>query len=307
MRRPQLLQPVLAAAMMTSVVAQDQRFTVAIARPDGALVPFAAYNAGRWERAWPDANESMDIKSLDAVPSVWSRRGASVPKLWHVWPASGGAPIQAQVNGIAVVDAHCTGQVALTTNLPKIKAEHPLKFGVAVDVSSVAMRAIEEVRGSDSLWATAERAVQSSFSRLEAIQATKDAKTIPRETPDPVIQITAMYREAKSARSPLHFVAEKKYRTPRFLQDPQCGALTIMTGWLGQTNASTFTLIDSNIYVSDCDATNARRARPLAVFRVSDQLFWVLQEHGYEDETYLIVEIDESKVRFQIDVSAGGC
>lgn len=62
--------PILAALVATSAVAQDQRFTVAIVRPDGALVPFAAYDAGRWERAWPEADEAIDVTSVDAVPSV---------------------------------------------------------------------------------------------------------------------------------------------------------------------------------------------------------------------------------------------
>jgi hypothetical protein len=44
----------------------------------------------------------------------------------------------------------------------------------------------------------------------------------------------------------------------------------------------------------------------LAAFRVSDRLFWVLQEHGYEDETYVIAEIGPSEVRYQIEVNGGG-
>ena len=50
-----------------------------------------------------------------------------------------------------------------------------------------------------------------------------------------------------------------------------------------------------------------RRAFPLAALRVSGQLFWVLQEHGYEDETYLIAEIGQAHVRYPIEVNGGGC
>lgn len=261
---------VLAAMVITSAAAQDQKFTVAIVRPDGALVPFAAYDAGRWERAWSEADEATDITAIDSVPSVWRRRGGSVPNVWRVWPASGGTPIQAQVSGIEVVEAHCSGQVALKTNLPSAKAEHPLKFGVAVDSSSVPVGAVEEVRRSDSIWAAAERAVLASFSRLESAQATRNGEQLPRETPVPVTQITALYREAKSPRSPLYFVAEKKYRTARFPQDPQCSALTMMTGWLVPTDAGTFNLLDPKVFLIVMRRRCARVYRwPPFAFRAS--------------------------------------
>lgn len=145
-------------------------------------------------------------------------------------------PIDAKVNGLEVAEAHCSGQVALKTNLPRSNVEHPLKFGVAVDRSSVVVGTVERVRRSDSVWAAAERAVLANFSRLETAQAARNGEQLPRENPMPAIQITALYREAKSARSPLYFVAEKKYRTPRFPQDPQCSTLTIVTGWLVPTD-----------------------------------------------------------------------
>jgi hypothetical protein len=306
MRHP-FLPLVLVALVITSAAAQDQRFTVAIVRPDGGLVPFAAYDAGRWERAWPEADEATDITAVDSVPSVWTRRGGRVPNVWRVWPASGGTPIQAQVGGIEVVQAHCTGQVALKTNLPKIKADHPLKFGVALDSSSVPVGAVEEVRRSDSLWAAVELAVLARFSRLETAQATRSGEQLPRETPVPATRITALYREAKSPRSPLYFIAEKKYRTARFPQDLQCSASTMMTGWLVPTDDGTFALLDPKVFLTDCDAKVTRTGLPLAAIRVSDQLFWILQEHGYEDETYLIAEIGPTDVRYPIKVNGGGC
>jgi hypothetical protein len=293
--------------VITSAAAQGQRFTVAIVRSDGALVPFAAYDAGRWERAWPEADEATDITAIDRVPSVWSRRGGRVPTIWRVWPASGSTPIQARVGGIEVVEAQCSAQVALKTNLPKTKADHPLKFGIALDLSSVPVGAVEEVRRSDSTWAAAERAVLASFLKLETAQATRNGEQLPRETPLPVTQITALYREAKSPRSPMYFVAEKKYRTARFPQDAQCSASTMMTGWLVPAGDGTFTLLDPKVFLTDCDAKEARTGVPLAAFRVSGQLFWVLQEHGYEAETYLIVEIRKSEVRYPIEVNGGGC
>ena len=63
--------------VVTNAADQGQRFTVAIVRFDGALFPFAADDAGRWERAWPAADEATDVEVVDNVPSVWRRRGAA--------------------------------------------------------------------------------------------------------------------------------------------------------------------------------------------------------------------------------------
>jgi hypothetical protein len=298
---------VLIALGVTTACAQGERFTVAIARADGALVPFAAHEAGRWDRAWPEADEATDVTDIDRVPSIWRRRGDRVPDVWQVSPASGGAPIQAQVSGIEVVGAHCSQQVALKTSLPQTKAEHPFKFGVAVDSSSVPVAAVEEVSPSDPAWAAAERVVVASFSRLETDEARRTDLELPRETPAPVARITALYREAGSPRSPLYVLAEKSYRTARFPEGPECNAITLMTGWLTPTDTDTYTLLDPRVFVTDCDAKGARTGLPLGALRASGRLFWVLQEHGYEDETYLIVDIGPSEIRYPIDVNGGGC
>ena len=305
MRHP--LPLLLAAMVITSAAAQGQRFTVAIVRPDGALVPFAAYDAGRWERAWPEPDEATDAKAVDSVPSVWRRRDGRVPDVWRVWPSSGAPGITVQVNGVEVVEAHCQRQIALKTDLSSAKAEHPLKFGIAIDSASIPVSAVEEVHRSDAQWAAAERAALASFSQLEAAQATRDRGQLPRETPAPVAQITALYRQIKTPRSPMYFVAEKKYSTARYPEYAQCTAVTIMTGWLMPTDTGTYAVLQPRVFLTDCDAKEARRAVPFGAFRVSNQLYWVIQEHGYEDESYLIVELRQSGIRYPIEVNGGGC
>jgi hypothetical protein len=301
------LRLALAVLMMSTASAQSERFALAIVRLDGRLVPFAAYEGGRWERAWPEADEATGgLPTTGNTPSIWRRRGDRVPTVWRAWPSSGASRIEAHVKGVEIVEAHCQGQVALVTDLPEAKGEHPLKFGVAID-SNLPIASIEEVRRSDVLWRTAEQAIVANFASLEAAKAQADHVQLLPETPAPVAQITALYREAKSPNSPMYFVAEKKYRTPRFPQDPGCTALTIMTGWLVSTDAGTLILRDPKIFLTDCDAKEARTALPLAVLRVSNQVFWVLQEHGYEDETYVIAEIGPSEVRYHIEVNGGGC
>jgi hypothetical protein len=296
----------LAVVVGTTLAPQPDRFTLAIVRLDGALVPFAAYDAGRWEPAWPEADQATEVTNIDNVPSVWRRRGERVPTSWRVWPAAKGVPIDAQVSGIEVVNAHCAEQVALKTSLPPVTGPHIATFGVAVDSPDVPIIRVEEVPRSDSAWPAAQRAVLAGFSRLESAQAASEGAQPSRETPAPAASLMVLYRQAGSPRSALYFIAEKKYRTARSPQDRQCGARTIVAGWLVPTDEGSFTLLDSKTFLTDCDGKEARTALPLAALRVSGRLHWVLQEHGYEDEPYVIAEISQP-VGYRIRVSGGGC
>jgi hypothetical protein len=301
------LQMALAALLIATGSAQSERFTLAIVRLDGRIVPFAAYDRGRWEQAWPEADEATDgTPTIDNTPSVWRRRGDQVPNVWRVWPSSGASRIDAHITGVEIVEAHCQRQVALATDLPEAQRDHPFKLGVAVD-SNLSLGSIEEVRRSDVVWKTAEQVVAANFSRLEAAKAQADRVQLLPESPAPVAQITKLYREAKSPRSPMYFIADKNYRTARSPQDPGCNALTIMTGWLVPTELGTLILRDPKVFLTDCDAKEVRTALPLAALRVSDRLFWVLQEHGYEDESYVIAEVGSSDVRYPIAVNGGDC
>jgi hypothetical protein len=287
--------------------AQSSSFTVAIARPDGYLVPFAAYTNGRWERAWPAADEgNVDKPTFENTWSVWRRRGRPVSKTWRVWPISGGPSLQTPVTAVESVEAHCGAQIALKTGLQPVKAEHPNKLGVAVD-SDQPLAAIEGVAKTDPLWARAGRAIAPRFSQLEAQRAQAERLQLPLETPGPVVQITALYRELRSTNSPLYFVAEKPYRTGRTAEEPLCKAVTIMTGWLTHEGAEALTIHSPRVFLTDCDAKVVRTAEPLAALHLSDRLFWILQEHGYEDESYIVAEIARPGIRYHLTVNGGGC
>jgi len=300
-----LLATLLVVAIATTI-AQSTALVVAIVRPDGYLVPFAAYANGQWERAWPAADEGTEHPTFEDTPSVWRRHGQSTPRTWHLWSGSQTKSTQVRVSGIESVEAHCQAQVALKTDLRPIKIDHPAKRGVAVD-SDIPLTAVEEVRQSDTLWKPAERAVATRLAELETQRARAGGMQIPRETPSPVVRITALYRESRSPPSPMYFLAEKPYRTSRVPSDPQCKAVTIMTGWLIHGDDDRLLVQTPRIFLTDCDGKGVRTAEPLAALHLSNRLFWLLQEHGYEDESYIVAEIAPSGVRYRVSINGGGC
>jgi len=292
----------VAALLMPTVGAESLRFAVAIVRLDGGVVPFAAYEDGQWDRAWPQADEGIDASAtMEDTPSIWRKRGARVPAVWHVWPTSGGSPIDARVTGIDILEAHCSAQVALTTNLPPRKGDHALKFGVAVDSEAIPIAHIDEVQQFDALWTRAERTVRAHFAELERAEASKNHQRLPEPSSMRAIGLTALY--AERSHPFMYFVAERgDARTPS-----GCGPLTIITGWLVQNAAGQQEIISPKVFVTDCDAKEVRTALPLGAFHLANRYFWILQEHGYEDETYIIADIQPTDVRYVIDVNGGGC
>ncbi len=304
-RHAWLIVALLLVATVTTI-AESPSFTVAIVRPDGYLVPFATYANGLWERAWPAADEeNSSDPTFENTPNIWRRHGQSVPSTWHLWPVSGTKPTQVRVNGIETVDAHCVAQVALKTNLEPIRIDHPGKRGVAID-STLPLSPVEEVRPSDTLWKLAEHSVAPRLAELENQRARAGRIQVPTGTPSPNVSITALYRESESARSPLYFIAEKAYRTARTPAEPKCQAVTIMTGWL--IHADDRLLVRTpRIFLTDCDGIEVRSAEPLAALHLADRLFWILQEHGYEDESYIVAEIAPSGIRYRLSFNGGGC
>jgi len=295
-----------AIALAAPAAAQSERFALAMVRFDGRLVPFAAYDRGRWQRAWPEADHDVDApRTVDDVDSIWRRRRERVPRVWHVWPTSGGT-LQARVKGLDVADTHCVSQIALRTDLPPRRGARPLKFGIAID-STVPIAAVEPVLPSDAAWKTATRLVLDNVAKLESATARTQHVQLPRETPPPVTRVAALYRERNSPRSPMYFVAEKRYRTAASLQDPTCERVTVVTGWLVPTAGGALMLQNPQVFLSDCDRKEVATALPLGTIHIARRLFWVLQENGYENERYVIAEIEPKQTQYLVDVNAGGC
>ena len=167
----------------------------------GVLVPFAAYDRGRWSSCGPDANESAG-KSYDAiasVPSVWRARGVPVPDRWRVWPTGGEAPIDAGVTALTSVPTHCITQVALQTTVPRQDVPPNVAPGSAARPGRPWCRRrvgrIATVAEQSDTWRQVERIVLAGFNRLERAQAAREP-SVPTivEQPSPQPRLAALYR-----------------------------------------------------------------------------------------------------------------
>ena len=181
----------LVAAVTTP--AQSPSLALAIVRPDGYLIPFAAYANSRWERAWPAADEgNIHNPTFENTLSVWRRRGQPVPRTWHVWPAVGTRPLQARVTGVEAL-AGCQIQVALRTDLSPLEDRLP-RDRIAIDTAQP-VNSIEELLPAHAAWKFAERVIAREFSAPEAARARTDHVDLPSETPAPPVRIKHLYRD----------------------------------------------------------------------------------------------------------------
>jgi hypothetical protein len=80
-----------------------------------------------------------------------------------------------------------------------------------------------------------------------------------------------------------------------------------MTGWLIRADDDRLLVRTPRIFLTDCDGMEVRSAEPLAAIHLADRLFWILQEHGWEDESYSVAEIAPSGIRYRVSVNGGGC
>ena len=300
-------------------------FVVAIVRTDGRLVPFAAWNGAAWERAWPAAGEAIpariDVETglpaptdVDAVPSVWSRRAAPVPRTWSVRPAAGGRPIRTRVRGAEIVVAHCGGQVALATDLPDPTADDDGmfrlglegRFGVAVAGSAPTI-AIEHVSRASPSWKEARQVVRAGFDAREKAKAEASRRELPRYRPTPPVRLLTLRGQAGAPNAPLYFESERSYPTGPFFADRTCPTKTLMSGWLVRSAAGALTLLDPKVFVTDCDGKEVNTLFPLGAVRAGTRSFWVMQEHGWEDESFVLLDVGPSHVKQVMKVEGGGC
>jgi hypothetical protein len=297
----------IAVAALTAQSVEPTPFTLAIARLDGRLVPFATFDNGEWDKPWPEADQARTVPlSLDAIPSIWQKRGKSVPTTWTVWPSSGDRSVRATVRGVVAVNAHCQRQVALATDLAPIKGDDHTKRGVAVD-TDLTIGGVEEVPTADPQLRAAERLVLASFDWLELQESIQSSASLVSESPAPSARIIALFRERGQVQSPMYFVAEKVYKTPRAPDDSRCPRASVLTGWLVTDAVGQVSLRQPHIFITDCDRKGIRTAQALAAVRVAGRSYWVLQEHGYEDETFVVVEITADGVHRMREAGGGGC
>jgi hypothetical protein len=297
------------------------RFTVAVVRQDGMVVPFALYRHGKWSNPWPAPDQHLDLKvsTLDTVPEAWLGASRRIARNWFLHSAS----ISAQpltVSKVVQFEAHCQKQWGLfSTNAARSNGRHQCSFpnpAIAIDkplkVESMVHLPPNDIEAQEFLVI-----LKVFVNRLESAQVETVAREhgvterrLPysghplevaerRKVP---VTLTKIYRTQTEMQGNWTYYVEAEKRYPN-----GCPALTLWGGWVLKDSFGKLTPVGQGVALTDCDAKGMYFGEPMGVLVVQDQSFIVVQSHGWDDETYSILKVSERQVDLMLTVPGGGC
>lgn len=134
--------------------------------------------------------------------------------------------------------------------------------------------------------------------RVEGDKSSRIAKYTAVERGRVPVLIGTMARHTSSLRTPYYFEARKRYAG---------GFDLFVAGWLIMSDQR-IEVTHVAAGVTDQDYKGLETASVLGVVDLADRAVWVLEAHGYESETYVLMEFDPANAGARaIRVGGGGC
>ena len=307
------------------------QFIVAILRGDGTLVPFAQYGNGGWSNPWPSPRRSAESiyaedkevihHSLGDLPEPWFRQCGKIPETWYFWSLAP-TPAVLRVSRVMQVENHSQMNWALLTDFPKQTAEddHHRNVGIALNVNEKIEPVIEikpeSVEAADLFSFIKQLFDEAETAELNKIRAEQSPQidvptslfSLSNEARVKVrMSITKLYRSKSTliGKHLYYFEAEKQYETATST-DPGCNDISLFQGWIEATErGGGLGLLDSRLFLTNCDKKGPSSATPLGIMTFKNEVFVFVSEHGWEDESYLILELSDSGLQKVLETFGG--
>jgi hypothetical protein len=287
-------------------------FLVAILRADGTLVPFAQYGNGGFYNPWPrpqpcrGCSDEIYPHSLGGLPHPWFVQGGRMPKRWYRRSPNGTLTV---LNALKIVEVenHSQKNWAVRTDFPPESAEgsHDANTGLAITTTNLRIESMVESKPEpDGL---------PSFIN-EVFDADETTKIEKLATDDPSItaslfkfglpesaakrnqvEVTTKFYRSESPINGeylYYFEARKEYELPR---SSSSGHVSLFSGWASveTREGGQMGLILSEIVFTDTDMKGPTTSRPMGILKLSGRTFIFVEEHGWEDESYVILELND--------------
>jgi hypothetical protein len=303
----------LAALAAAGVLAADQKFSLAVLRRDGVIIPFASFD-GKWSLHWPesDVTAPLPISLADVPKKWWGPQGPDVPWTARLHdgatrPLKLGKPVHAKV--------FCSGHPAVGTDY-RGGAIDPREPTVAKDGLAIAGDVkLEEVITVSVHSPDARRVVDlitDEFNRQEKIAAETFVAWTHPYWPDErkayPIELEAFYRSSESTsrgKWKTTFV-EAIRRFPPRAGDRGCGLITFARGWITEQEGKK-PVFDIGARVTYCDRAEVSFMLPFGRLHLGNEAYWVYQVSSWRDEFYAVSRIRPEGARAMVAVAGGGC
>jgi hypothetical protein len=293
------------------------RGVLAVVRRDGLLIPFAAYKGDRWQTPWPITARNRELPvNIAAIPDDWW--GGTPPETWRlhlpegvIRPLSTTAP--------RVYRSFCDTRVGLVTDyrsaepLPMPPTDPYPKDGLAIS-TDLDLLPIESVDKSSSEAAKMARVMLPEFNKAE--QKTlrlirnhdgwrhplKDEARATRP-----VTIEAWYRAPMDEPGWVASYIEAVRPYPVGASGDGCGLETVFTGWVHENvDNPRKTRLELTARVTYCDRRGVKYMLPFGRIHVGDQLYWVYQFSGFDQEWYEVARMTPLKMGFVVESYGGG-
>ena len=296
---------------------QSHWFFVAVLRSDGVVVPFATYWRGLWLAPWqPPPGYPAEINSVSDLPNPWFTKYEETTPTWYAAESGARRAVTLHASKLVGVDNYCSTNWGLQTDYAGAKGEGGQHTNVGIALSEPA-GLVAPVRLNPHS-AEAKPILSLIHRRFEADERSwlarpdmaSRAQLVPRagvrERRAPAV--VNLYRVAAGGGRALYsFGAERRYPKPRGADDPGCESLSAFAGILSQ-DGRRLRFVERQFALSDCDATEVTYSLPLGLIRDGGREFLILQEQGYEDESYTILELRRGGLLRRLRrVEGGGC
>ena len=285
------------------------QYLVGTLRADGTIVPFAQYSNGGWWNPWPkprqhpesiyaESREAQEVlhHSLADLSEPWFTQCGSVPASWFFW-SSTDTFTTLTASKVVKVEAHSGTNWGLSTDLPKRASKDPLHdiIGVAVTARQKTEPFVAIEPGS-----TQGKEIGSFIKQIFDDVETSELERMNVERPAAIAKVetslTDLYRSSLVLKGKhiYYFDAEKQYPKLTASGEPACGDVSLFKGWISVDEKGGLALMDSIFFFTDCDRKGPSTMIPLGLTTLQEQTFLFVREHGWESESYIILELNES-------------
>ncbi len=308
-------------ACVPAQTGSDDTLIVGVLRPDGVIVPFAQYANRKWTNPWhspqPDA-QADEPDTVADLPKPWYESLVKPSAEWYFTPSSGDTKIIRTSKSVQVC-SHCQQVWGLLDDYPNPKQpeknECVRNLGVALSEKKW-VRAMEQLTNASPDSKQIMTFVGPEFERAEnagiSLTVSKQySAQLPsaEERAKVSLSVLNLYRTKlrDEGRILFYFEASKEYPKPREANDAGCNNISLFGGWALRDTQGNLSLLDSVFSPPDCDMKEGDLTQPFVVLQLDGKTFIIVEEDGYEGESYTILEIQKDRVRHVLETYAGSC
>lgn len=308
----------VAAAALVSAAEKDGKFSIAVLRRDGLMIPFASFNGRAWSVAWPgSANVPLPISLSDIPKPWWGDITAATP--WTAWlPEGEKRPLKLEKP--VQVPIFCGAHLAVATDYRGAAPTEPAPtvskdaLATAGDVTLLPITQVSVLSGDATRLVDA---ITAKFNEEEELASSHFTEwrhpyspAMRRERP---IELETFYRATETGKNgPFRTsYVEAVRRYPALPGDQGCGLVTFARGWITEFDGGKTPVININIgvRVTYCDRADVQFFQPFGriVMPGSKNIYWVYQLSSWRDEFYNVASVTADGIKPVVVVAGGGC